>query len=181
MKRPPTFTEPELPEVVEQVGPRPEASPRARTVLAIDPGPVQSAFVLLRGDIFVLDHGIEPNESLLAKVQACRGPLYNHNEFAIEMIASYGMAVGESTFETCLWIGRFIQAVSPAPVTKVYRREVKMHLCGSMRAKDANVRQALLDRIGPQGTKKAPGPLYGVTSHAWAALGVAVTYLDSNP
>ena len=43
--------------------------------------------------------------------------------------------------------------------------------------------QALLDlfpRTGggatPQiGTKGKPGPLYGVSSHAWAALGVAVT------
>ena len=95
---------------------------------------------------------------------------------AIEMIASYGMAVGREVFETCVWIGRFKQAYpDPDAVKLVYRKDVKLHLCGSARAKDANIRQALIDKLGPVGTKKAPGPLYGVTSHAWAAVAVAVT------
>jgi len=72
-------------------------------------------------------------------------------------------------------IGRFAE-VSRGSASLVFRRDVKMHLCGSARAKDANIRQALLDRLGPVGTKKAPGPLYGVKSHIWAALAVAVTY-----
>jgi hypothetical protein len=92
------------------------------------------------------------------------------------MIASYGMAVGASVFETCVWIGRFVQtaSVSGGNVTRVFRKDVKLHLCNSPRAKDGNVRQALIDRLGPQGTKKAPGPTYGVKSHEWAALAVAV-------
>jgi hypothetical protein len=51
---------------------------------------------------------------------------------------------------------------------------VKLHLCNSPRAKDGNVRQALIDRVGPQGTKKGQGPTYGIKSHEWAALAVAV-------
>jgi hypothetical protein len=66
---------------------------------------------------------------------------------------------------------------------------VKLHLCGTNKAKDANVRQALLDmfpRTGggavPQvGTKKEPGPLYGISTHAWPALGVAITALGREP
>jgi hypothetical protein len=64
--------------------------------------------------------------------------------------------------------------VQGGDVSLVFRRDVKLHLCDSPRAKDGNVRQALLDRLGPQGTKKAPGPTYGVKSHEWAALAVAV-------
>ena len=65
----------------------------------------------------------------------------------------------------------------------IYRKDVKLHLCGSPRAKDSNIRQALIDRFGPGkekaiGLKKTPGPLYGVKSHVWAALAVAVTHLD---
>jgi hypothetical protein len=89
------------------------------------------------------------------------------------MIASYGMAVGASTFETCVWIGRFIE-VSRVEVELIFRKDIKLFLCGTMRAKDANIRQSLLDLIGPQGTKKTPGPTYGIKSHTWAALAVAV-------
>ena len=67
----------------------------------------------------------------------------------------------------------------------VYREDVKLHLCGSPRAKDANIRQALIDRWGGKaeavGTVKKPGPLYGVKSHAWSALAVAVTALETRP
>lgn len=101
---------------------------------------------------------------------------------AIEMIASYGMAVGSEVFDTCIWIGRFIQAWN-GPYTQVFRKDVKMHLCGQTKAKDANVRQALIDRFGPGkdkaiGTKKNPGPLYGISGDIWAALAVAVTHYD---
>jgi hypothetical protein len=96
------------------------------------------------------------------------------------MVASYGMPVGREVFETCVWIGRFQQSWRyPEAVKLVYRRDVKLHLCGNSRAKDANIRQALIDKLGPVGTKSAPGPLYGVKSHAWAAVAVAVTAYET--
>jgi hypothetical protein len=95
---------------------------------------------------------------------------------AIEMVEARGMPVGRETFETVLWAGRFMQAWGEDTTCElIYRREVKSFLCGSAKAKDSNIRQALLDKIGPQGTKKAPGPTYGVKAHIWAALSVAVT------
>jgi hypothetical protein len=140
------------------------------SILAIDPGTHESGWCVFSFGT-VLACGIEPNHDVLARVY--RG---GADELAIEMIASYGMAVGKEVFETCVWIGRYQQMWKrPEDVRLVYRKDVKLHLCGSPRAKDPNVRQALLDLLGPQGTKKAPGPLYGVKSHAWSALGVAVT------
>lgn len=100
---------------------------------------------------------------------------------AIESISSYGMAVGAEVFSTCIWIGRFVQAWrDPDAVRLLYRKDVKLHLCGTTKAKDTNIRQALLDKFGPGkdvaiGKKAQPGPLYGVKSHAWSALAVAVT------
>jgi hypothetical protein len=100
----------------------------------------------------------------------------SHDVLAIEAIASYGMPVGAEVFNTCIFVGRFQQAWrNPDAVKLIYRRDVKLFLCGSARAKDGNIRQALIDKLGPVGTKAAPGPLYGVKSHAWAALAVAVT------
>lgn len=147
--------------------------------LAVDPGTTESGYVYLGEDRRVITSGIEDNEHMLKRIQhlPCVGMVhYAFDALAIEMIASYGMPVGREVFETCVWVGRFKQAwCEPDAVKLIYRRDVKLHLCGSARAKDPNVRQALLDMLGPQGTKKAPGPCYGVKSHAWAALAVAVT------
>jgi len=57
---------------------------------------------------------------------------------------------------------------------RYFRKDIKLHLCGTNKAKDANVRQALIDCLGPPGTKKSPGPTYGIKSHLWAALALAV-------
>lgn len=155
-------------------------------ILAIDPGTTESGWCLFESGE-VVNSGVIPNDAMLRYIQTAavvdfgQGKLFH---LAIEMIASYGMPVGREVFETVRWIGRYQQAWhSPEAVKFVYRQDVKLHLCKTPRAKDANVRQALLDmfpRTGggktPQiGTKAQPGPLFGVSSHAWAALGVAVT------
>lgn len=76
----------------------------------------------------------------------------------IEMIASYGMPVGKEVFDTCVWIGKFIQTAEDRKIqTKyIYRKDEKMNICNSMKAKDSNIRQALIDRFGIVGTKKKP-------------------------
>jgi len=139
-------------------------------ILAIDPGPEMSAFVVWDGTR-VHERNYVDNPVMLPYLA-----LPNFFDLlAIEKIESYGMAVGASTFDTCYWIGRF-DPLSAALL--VPRREIKLHLCHSARAKDANVRQALIDRFGKPGTKKSPGPLYGIASHLWSALAVAVTVYD---
>lgn len=146
-------------------------------ILGIDPGPVQSAYVIWDGFV-VLKAEILPNAQIIRELQnglcldAC----------AIEKIACYGMAVGAEVFETCVWTGRFIErwrdyAGMGDPI-RIPRLDVKINLCKTAKAKDANIRQALIDRLGPVGTRKNPGPLLGVTSHCWAALAVAVTCAD---
>ena len=158
------------------------APPIGKYTLAIDPGPAQSGWCLLLGDE-LLDSGVRPNADMLDFIKHRHFQIYPAR-VAIEMIASYGMPVGKEVFETCLWIGRFVQAWrDPDSVLLVYRKDVKMHLCGTVKAKDGNVRQAIIDLYPasgggatPQiGTKAKPGPLYGVSSHAWPALGVALT------
>lgn len=145
-----------------------------RGILAIDPGTDESGWVLFVGGEVELC-GIDKNIDVIGMVESMRG---NGMLLAVEMIASYGMPVGREVFETCVFIGRLLQCWG-YPYRLVYRKDVKMHLCGTPRAKDGNIRQALMDKLGPQGTKKSPGPTYGVKSHAWAALGVAVTAAET--
>jgi hypothetical protein len=143
-------------------------------ILAIDPGTEQSGYVILGSEGQVIEAGVLPNGDM-KKLVYSRSAVDPECTLAIEMIASYGMPVGREVFETCVFIGTLIEAWGSGYVL-VYRKDVKLHLCGTCRAKDANVRQALLDLYGGSeaiGNKKNPGPLYRVKSHAWAALGVA--------
>lgn len=144
-------------------------------LLAIDPGCHESAW-LVYDDGEIVAFGKDSNIVVREVIVAGHGMESDH--LAIEMIASYGMAVGKEVFETCVWIGRFIEAWGKDP-SLVYRREVKMHLCGSMKARDSNIRQALIDRFGPPGTKANPGGTFGISKDVWAALGVAVTFSDA--
>lgn len=144
-------------------------------IFAIDPGPMVSGVVVVcHGEI--TEHGIINNHDLLEKLRDYRGQDY---AMAIEKIASYGMTVGAEVFETVFWTGRFAQVwEDDETVLRIPRLDIKLHLCHSTRAKDANIRQALLDKWGAQGTKKNPGPTYGIKSHAWAALAVATYVME---
>ena len=149
-------------------------------ILAIDPGNVESAFVIMDKKYRPLEFGKWENDRILGLI-SCSGVCCK--EFVIEMVASYGMAVGATVFETCVWIGRFIETAERVgmKVTRVYRKDVKMNLCNSMKAKDSNIRQALIDRFGVVGVKKNPGWFYGFKADIWSAYAVGVTYYDTKP
>lgn len=147
-------------------------------ILAIDPGNTMSAWC-------IVEHGIpllwdkEPNGAVRDRIASEAA-----NVVAVEMIASYGMPVGREVFDTCVWIGRFLETWERrsivTPPAMIYRKDVKLFHCGTSRANDANIRAALIDRYGPGkekavGVKKAPGPLYGVKGDCWSALAVALT------
>lgn len=149
-------------------------------IVAIDPGFRQSAIVTFDGER-VIDHEIVDNEVVLTRLEALKA--HGDRRLVIEQISMGGMIAGAEVFETCFWSGRFAEMWSPQPWDRIKRTDIKLHVCGQMRAKDANVRQALIDRFGPGreaaiGTMKRPGPLYGIASHCWAALAVAVTWWD---
>jgi hypothetical protein len=148
-------------------------------ILAIDPGNEESAWCLIELGMPTYS-GKRPNADVRDVLSGMDPEPCDH--LAIEMIASYGMPVGREVFETCLWIGRFAETWERhgGKVRFIYRKDVKMHLCGNTRAKDANVRQALIDHYGPGkdkaiGKKASPGPLYGFRGDEWAALAVALT------
>lgn len=156
--------------------------------LGIDPGTTEAGFCVYDSDKkTILDKGKMVNDKFVYHIGSLR---YHHNVDVIiyEMVASYGMSVGQSVFETVLWTGRFVQASAglECKVERLYRKDVKMQLCHSMRAKDSNIRQAILDRFPatgggktPQiGVKKQPGPLFGVSKDVWSALGLCLAYDD---
>ena len=145
-------------------------------LLAIDAGTTVSGYVVLEDNRVIKSDVIDNEQLLLMLSEFCEC-----DEMLLEMIQSMGMAVGQTTFTTVLWIGRFYQEwanLRGRDPYLIYRQEVKNTLCGSSRAKDANIRQRCIDILGPQGTKKDKGPTYGVKSHSWQALGVALTFRE---
>jgi hypothetical protein len=152
-----------------------------KRILAIDPGSEKSAYVIWDGSEIV-QKGIVGNDEMLLLLDM--DLIDQHIDcLVIEKVECYGMPVGATTFDTVFWSGRFVQAWG-VKWEALPRRAVKLYLCGSMRAKDANIRQAILDKFGGRkkaiGLKASPGPLHGVKSHLWAALALALTWTSTN-
>ena len=142
-------------------------------IIGIDPGDTHTAIAVLCNGIIERTYYCE-NENALTLLLFAHLQNPDGTQFVCEMIASYGMPVGKTIFETCVFIGR-IQQVIPS-LKFITRISVKSAICHSAKAKDGNIRQALIDEYGPAGTKKAPGPTYGISGDMWAALAVATAY-----
>ncbi len=154
-------------------------------ILAIDPGNIESGYAIIQmPDFKLIEFGKIENYELLKKIEEQFKFDRTIDAVAVEMVASYGMAVGKSVFDTCVWIGRFVQALANDGVDYVYRKDEKMCLCGSMKAKDSNIRQALIDRYAKhdfkngKGVKNNPDTFYGVSKDVWQAIAVGVTYYE---
>lgn len=154
-------------------------------VMAIDPGPAESAFVIWDGSQ-ILDKGIVTNHDLVASLtRADKGFSCVPDVCIIEQIKSYGMTVSDSIFDTVYWSGRMAQAWISAKDSffdRMPRMAVKMHICHDSRARDSNIRQALIDRFGGRdkaiGKKNNPGIFYQVRKDEWSALALGVTWID---
>lgn len=150
-------------------------------LLAIDPGNEQSAFVVYDGAQPTEFRKVD-NELLLSDLyDGLDGILGFVDEAAIETMKPRGMPTSLQEMQTQWWAGRFHEAIANGygiVAAQVYRHDVKLFHCGQARAKDSNIRQALIDRFGGKekaiGNKKNPGPLYGVANDVWSALAIAV-------
>lgn len=153
-----------------------------KKLLAIDPGNCLSAFVVLEG-YRPIRFAKAKNDAIL---RLLRDDWHAGDPVVLERVASFGMAVGRDVFETCEWVGRFAQTAldNGCAVHYVFRNEEKMNICHDSRAKDANIRRALIDRFAGhdlkngKGTKRNPDFFYGFSKDVWAAFAVGVTWLD---
>ena len=146
-------------------------------IIAIDPGTTESAYVIWDGGK-ILDMEIMPNDELLDYLWVLD---YAH-PLVIEQVRCYGMVIGQSTLDTVFWSGRFYEAWQQHDCYLLPRMDVKMHLCHDSRAKNKNIRQALIDRFEPdlKPRQRPKTVLKGVGTHLWAALALAVTFYDLN-
>lgn len=157
-------------------------------ILSFDPGNEYTAYCLIDDNRKPIEHGKVKNEEALEYLYHRFGelPEIQLDAVIIEMVASYGMAVGASVFWTCVMIGRLTEAAKAVgiPVDYIYRIEEKSLICHDSKAKDANIRQALIDRYAQhdkkngKGTKKNPDWFYGFAADQWAAYAVGVSWME---
>lgn len=147
-------------------------------VLGIDPGDKESGYVIWDSNKKrIVKQNIIPNKVLLEKV------LTPHNiskidAFAIEMIASYGMVVGKTIFDTCVWIGKFTQRIEDnnESVSLIYRKQITKWHCKNANADDALLRKYLIAKFGDPCDHTSITK--DVRSHTWSALAVATFYSE---
>ena len=149
-------------------------------ILAIDPGTFESAFVRMDGDYRPVSFGKIPNGELLRRLREAD----KEDRLVLEMVASYGMAVGREVFDTVLWIGRFWEAFPGPKKALLYRREEKIACAARPRPRTPTSARPWwtgspmgYPTAGRAG-KKAPGWFYGFHADVWQAYAVAVTYAD---
>lgn len=154
-------------------------------VLAIDEGNEYSGYCVLDGNTYEpVKFGKVDNNELLDMMPDLK-ETWNVSELAIERIESYGMAVGKSVFDTCVWAGRFIERCRRLGISYewVTRKEEKMMICQSMKANDTTIRRALIDMFAKhdfkngKGTKKNPDFFYGFKADIWSAFAVGYVYM----
>jgi len=156
-------------------------------VLAIDPGNVESGFALVDTDTYKpIKFGKIDNYILFDCIHKFDIKPTNC-DIVIERIVSFGMSVGQSVFDTCIWIGRFQEFFLERGycVRFITRADEKITICHSMKANDSSIRIALADRFRTtetdryaKGTKKNPGFFYGLSADAWSGVAIATTYID---
>jgi len=146
-------------------------------ILSLDVGTTESAYALMDYSLEnpLIKFGKIPNEKIDLELCLDRYDIMVYEEFA-----SYGMPIGQSTMKSIWWNGWYCNTADMAgkPYAPVLRKDVKMHLCGTMKAKDCNIRQALIDKYGEPGKKACPGILYGVSKDVWSAIAINVTYYE---
>lgn len=182
-------------------------------ILAIDPGPDTSGWVLYDSDehAVIASNSDERNgflERWITIIQMGDTPtddsdIYSFDKLVIEDIQNYGKVVGTDIFDSLKWIGQFSRAwkgddnKNPDGAVLIKRNIVKLNLCGgniytnpvtgaTSAVSKSTIRHAVMERFSATGggarpvigTKKSPGPLYGMEKHAFDALALALTYKD---
>lgn len=149
---------------------------RPTRILAIDPGPTVCGVVLYVPEIgAVLEH-----HKAMPVAEVVRRLVWDAipDAVVIERVQSSGIS-GASLLRTSEVVGLLWGAsYRTAARALVYRRQVCSELQVHGKGKDAQVRERMIEMHGGSkevavGRKSMPGPLYGIASHGWQALGLA--------
>ncbi len=179
-------------------------------ILAIDPGSVKTAYILLdRETKAPLEFGKILNTEMREELIAMN--FDDIQSIQCEFPKPRGQLASTHLFETVMWIGRYTELLFDMGYDIEYfdRKDVKMTICGTTKANDSQIRSALIDIYGGEriaiggkkcktcngkgyigrdktqchqcngaGVESPKGPLRGISEDVWAALGIAISYIE---
>lgn len=136
-------------------------------ILAIDPGPERSAWLVWNPEgEQIIACGEEPS---LAVCEHVREAAFRGTPVAVEAVTCYGGPVGAETYDTCYWIGeirRICRGATHEALIVPYR-DISRNLCKIAGAKEAQISAALKERF----SKATLAPVYGMRSKAELVAG----------
>jgi hypothetical protein len=159
-----------------KVNRRPTA-PRPSRLVSIDPGTTHSAFMRFNPRSMTWDRfGKVPNAIVLTRLFTLQPEMV-----VCEDMQAMGRPCGAEVFATVRYTGRIQQIcfTEGIPFHLIKRTTVKKFLCPKMRAKDKDVRAAMIALYGPQGSKKEPGRTYGIANDVWSAFAIAHVFTET--
>ena len=150
-------------------------------ILGIDPGNEQSGYVVV-DNYKVIDAGKIKNEKLLVKIIHIPAFMRDVDAVCIELIQSYGSVAGRTLYDTCIWTGRFIQALAHAhlhvPIHLYTRPKIMRAIVGTNKGGDRALRATLLLRFGGDKKGEPMHPLRGGGGDLRAAYAAVVYHMD---
>jgi hypothetical protein len=158
---------------------------KRKCILGIDQGSEESGVMVVsfvtETDFETIHRGKLQNLELLRVINSLNE---QHDvSLCIEKIQSFGMPVGKTTLDSCIWAGRFIQCFLDSGgmyFIEVGRKRITSHFNKSGKGNDSTIRQALIDRFEPslEPGKRPCGILKGVSGDEWSALALVTYYFD---
>lgn len=127
------------------------------SIVGIDPGTEYSALLAFDPTSrAVLIFEYSRNEDLRSKLRLWANR--HLDVLAIETMSFQARSTGRETFETCYWIGKFLEAweAKCGRSVEIERNTLRKQIAGDACANDSVLRAALIDRFGP-GKERAIG------------------------
>ncbi len=142
-------------------------------IFALDPGNRKSGYVVVAGEgRKVIEAGVEENRALLDRLETMTAEL---SVLAYEEVVLYGTKfreVADTAVASGMFIDRFLRFCHGGRVWGQPAQQVRLSVCGSVYAKDPDVRRELIQYYQHNPLPKS------VRTHAWSALAVAHAYLN---